>query len=786
MRLLIAVAASALAAASNAAAADQDLDAPPPQIETVVVTGQKRSEDAQKVDIAIAVFNPSELQRRGASDIEGVVDTEPNMTVFDQLGGGMPFLMIRGVGVQDFRVNTSPAASLYVDDVYQSTVMAASFPMFDIQDLEILKGPQGGLYGRNTAAGVAALVSQPAQLNHFGASVTAGFGSFDTASAEGYVNIPVGDVVGLRISGFTQNGQGGPWYSMTGNFHSGAPDRTAGRVSVTWEPGDAIDLRLQLHGGQDDSTLPLPKPVGIWAASGAQLVGGYANGALFNYLRVDPSPASVCSAFFGGRRDDAACQALNGLTPTAMGLSPGQDFSSAGPTRNGLGVGWIGGVADFKYRLGDVTLQSIAAYDWLDDRRQDQWDGVPVPQALVLSHAKAASSSLELRLFYDRGPLDLILGASYSQERLKNVDDLIGYQGVLPILFGSDALRQSFTEPTVSAAGYGHAEYHLDPKLKLTGEFRYTDEAKTHDEQIVILSGPPGGPANPVALSAPYPVTDASLDSRMPTGKLAVEYAATGGLTLYAGASRGAKSGGFATSAAETQPYLPETVAALESGFKGDWFGRTLRIDGSAFYYDVGDFQASATHAANLGAAVGMTNVGRVRDYGLELQAQWLPTEHWRLEAELGAMDARIVKSDYLADDAFGVANAGPAFLHPLQGVNIPNYSRFSGRLDVTYAWDLPAGDKADIALGYAYRSAQDLSLIVYAPEAAVYREPGYGLADLRVGLHDPRRGWAAFAFVGNLSDTRYRTSAAIDGLGGLFEIYGRPRTWGIRLQGTF
>jgi iron complex outermembrane receptor protein len=784
--LVLALATSVVASASAATAADQASDPSTAQIETVVVTGQKRNEDVQKVDIAIAAYNPLELQRRGASDLQSVVENEPNMKVFDQLGGGMPFLIIRGVGVQDFRVNTAPAASLYVDDVYQSTVMAAAFPMFDIQDLEVLKGPQGGLYGRNTAAGAASLVSQPAQTGHFGAGVTAGFGSFDTASAEGFVNIPAGDAIAVRIAGFTEQGQGGPWYSATGRFHSGAPDRTAGRVSITWKPDEAWDLRVQVHGGRDGSSLPLPRPVGIWADLGPTLVDGYANGALYNYLRVAPGPASVCGAFFSGRRDDSGCQALNGLSPAAMDLGTGQDFTSAGPTRNRLDVGWIGAVADLKYRLGDVTLQSIAAYDRLDDRRTVQWDGVPVPQALVLSHTKAVSQSLEVRLFYDRGPLDLILGASYGREELKNVDDLVGYAGVLPILFGSDALRQTYSEPTVSTAGYGHAEYRFNSKLKLTGEFRFTDEAKSHDEQIVILSGAPGGPVDPVALFAPYPPTATSLDSRMPTGKLAVDYAPTAGLTMYASASHGAKSGGFATSAAETRPYLPETVTAIETGFKGDWFGRTLRIDASVFHYDENQFQASATHSANLGAAIGMTNVGRVRDDGLELQVQWLPTERWRLDAQLGAMDATIVKSSYLAADAFQVSSAGPAALHPLQGANIPNYSKFSGRLGVTYAWDLPTGDKADIALGYAYRSTQDLSLIVYAPEAAVYREPGYGLADLRLGLHDPRRGWAVFCFVENLTDTRYRTSAAIDGLGGMFEIYGKPRTWGLRLQGTF
>lgn len=789
---LAVVAATSTVAAEVHAAEGPSATAPTaaeePTVGTIVVTAQKRSENVQHVGIAISAYSESTLKSKGISDVQGLANIEPNIKLFDQVGGGVPILIIRGVGVQDFRVNSTPAASFYFDDVYQSTLVAASYPIYDVQGFELLKGPQGGLYGRNTTAGAVSIVSNKPQLGRFGGSITAGYGSYDTGSGEGYVNVPLGENAAIRMAGFLEKGSGGPWYSTTGHFNSGAPDRIAGRVALRWKPTNALEVNLQFHAGRDDSSLPLPKPVGIWQPSGAAKLTDYANGAYNNYLYANPGASSVCAAFFAGHRDDANCQAVNGLSPAAMGIGPGQDYDSAGPTRNKLKNNWIGGLADIKYQMGELTLQSITAYDRLDYNRTAQWDGIPTPQTLVFYHTGASSFSQELRLLYAHGPLNFIIGASYGHDTLKDSDYLVSYEGLIPYFYGSTAAYQAYSQPTTSKAIYGHVEYSVTPQIKLIGEARYTDEQKRNDESTVILSAPPYGPVAPVVLYPAFPAISARLTAHMPTGKISLNYAPSQSLMLYASISRGEKSGGFfggfASDASQTLPYRPETVVAYEAGFKSDWLDRTLRFNGSVFYYDDNDFQASATHSSPSGAIQGLTNVGRVHDYGVELQVQWVPTRNWRFDASIGTANAKIVSSPYLTGDAFGASNAGA--LHPLQGANIPNYSKFSGHVGGAYSWDLPGGYKADLGLDYDYKSSQDLALIVYAPEAAVYREPGYGLMGLQASLTAPDARWKVFGFIKNLTDQRYRTTAAIDGLGGLFEIYGLPRTWGARAQMSF
>jgi iron complex outermembrane receptor protein len=762
------LASTVLGGISSAVAQDGEASS---SLDVITITAQKREQSVQDVGMTVSVLGGQDMRDQGIDNVSDMAASLPNVSMFDVSGGGLPVVIIRGVGLQDFRANNTPTAAFYVDEVYQASVAAAAATMFDLDHVEVLRGPQGGLYGRNTTAGAIQVISAQPDTEATSGHGRIGYGDWGTVELEGAANLPVSDTLAFRFSGRSVSSGDTYFRSVTSGEEHGEQDRWAGRAQMLWLPNDETEIRFKVHAGADTSETPLLRAIPIWEPLGGTIVPNYANGALFNYAGVAPGAAAICQSFFAGSRDDGRCQTIDGTSNAAQGLADGDIHGSASTFANSLDNNWWGATVTAIRDVGDYSFWSITAYDTMDHGRLVDFDGIALTQQQIDYRSDLTAWSQEFRLLYSGDQLNWVIGANYAEDELAEDTELVGTSGLVPLAFGGlTTADQVYVQSTESWAAYGHAEFAASDAVNLIGELRVTSETKSFA----------GGVSLPQAGGVFIAQTDDEAEFENVSGRLGIEIAASDNVMFYGNLARGFKSGGFfggfVTSSAALIPYDEETITSYEIGFKSDLFDNSLRLNGAAFYYDYQDFQANAREQTGIGASVSrLTNVGDVEVSGFEVDATWLPAAGWTIQAGLGYSDGEIASSSHTTEDIFSLTS------HSLQGVNLPNSSNWSSNLIA--AWEHQLDSHVLTLQGEAaYRSEHDLNFIVYDPETILFREEGYTLANFRAVLAAPDESWALQVFVENAFNQEYRTVARSDGLGGAYEIYGRPRFWGTAL----
>ena len=225
-------------------------------VEEVVVTAQKREQYLSDVGIAVTAFSGDDVRQLGFLEPVDLAAQTPNLNINNTFGAGIANVSIRGIGLNDYAVNNNPAAGIYVDDVYLVSPAMLNFQLFDIESVEVLKGPQGTLYGKNTTAGTVKFASRKPSAETEGYA-TVEYGRKDRFLLEGAVGGEIAPGLGVRIAVQTvQQGEGFQSNRTTGK-DVGEIDRTAWRVILDWSPADAVDVLVNVHGGQDNSDPPL-------------------------------------------------------------------------------------------------------------------------------------------------------------------------------------------------------------------------------------------------------------------------------------------------------------------------------------------------------------------------------------------------------------------------------------------------------------------------------------------------------------------------------------------------
>ncbi|HLF13076.1 MAG TPA: TonB-dependent receptor [Gammaproteobacteria bacterium] len=748
-------------------------------IEEIVVVAQKREQLVQDLGISVTAFSGRSLRERGVDQPEDLPQLIPNVNLQNNGGGGAPVVILRGVGLQSFRINDSPTTAFYVDDVYQTSVASAEWTMFDLERVEVLKGPQGGLYGRNAIGGAIQIISRAPDPEEGGDGYVAlGFGEYSKRELEGAATFALSDTTAVRVAGRWLESSDSPYASVTGGFKQGAEDRGAARVSLRMAPNDNIDLVLRVHGGSDDSELEPLRSVGIYANIG--------NAAVFNAPNVSLAllaglrgqlAAPLCASVASGRGSDpASCATVTGVTPATYGLTNDNPYASVSAFRGFQRSDWTGAAFSAAFNLGDYRLQSITARDSIDYRRFADFDATPAEHLHIDYNTQIDAWSEELRLFYEGSDtVNWVVGLSYAEDELTENSPLYGRQGVLPLLFsGAVFSPQNYDQDTNAFAVYGHAEWRFSQPWNLVGELRYTDEEKS------FVGGARLGFANGVTV--PFLATDDETSFDAISGKLGLEWTLNEDLLAFAAISRGFKTGGFyggfPTSLAQLAPFDEETLWALEVGVKSDWRDGRLRLNASLFHYDRENVQQNAADPASSISIKRITNIGDVDTVGAEADLIWLASDRLSVSLGIGTTDAEV------SDSAFIQAASLPLLPDaPMEGSNIPNYSARS--LSFVGRYDAPLGNDLEyfIQLEGRYQSEQDLSIITHPIEEAIFTEPGYSLWNLRFGLGGAAQRWQAQVFVNNLTDETYRVLARNDGAFGIYELYGLPRTWGVNYQ---
>jgi iron complex outermembrane recepter protein len=515
-------------------------------LEEIVVTAQRREESAQNVGIAMSVLSGQSLAAKSISYVNDLQNAVPSLQVEPAFGSSQPQFRLRGVGFIDYTSNNTAPVGVSLDGVAFALPIQTQGQLFDIDRVEVLRGPQGTLYGRNTTGGEINFISnRPTADPHAGFSLE--YGSHNEVNAEGFVSGSIADGLTGRLAVATE--QGGAWQRNRVTGQSlGDKDKVAVRGQLQWDPAEAIDFRLDVHGAQDKSD-----------EQGLYLLQAYTPG------NGGPAIPADTSRYVTGW----------GLNPTFAKLIGISANSKPGLDNSNDGVDLTANI-DF----GGAKLTSITAYNKLIRREYADWDATQFDDSDEYLNSDLDVFSQELRLAGNHGAFDWVTGVFYSHEDLHE-----NFYSDLTDRLGGIAVT-TYEQAANSLGVFAQGNYQITDTLKATLGVREDHESRELiGLNTAFVPGPP---------SLTGGALGGSITSNLPSGKAELDYKPVSDTLIYGSISRGVKSGGFTahntTSAPAADPFQPERLTAYEIGVKSD-ITRTLRVDTSVFYYRYRDQQ---------------------------------------------------------------------------------------------------------------------------------------------------------------------------------------------------
>ena len=622
-------------------------------LEEIVVTAQRRSQNVQDVPIAISAFSAAELENRGVGETLDLIQYVPNLFGSNNTGlGSANAYYLRGLGNTETIATFDPPVGTYVDDVYLSRQNANNFSFFDIERVEVLRGPQGTLFGRNTTGGaINVILAKPG--DEIAGYAEVGYGRFSKKQTRGSIDLPLDERFALKLSGYYQDDKGYVKNVTTGdrlNDSDGAGLRLAARVEVT--------------------------PDISWNAAAAFMRNDGEN--LLNF-DCNPGNATDCKGRFvtTGLRETFP-------TGTSQFASPGITGRKANYNL-GNNVDQLLVTSNLEIRRGDHTLNLITGV--VDLKQQfalDFFDGrggpsLAVPNPVVrgftrggftiLNDAQHKQFTQEFKLngkLFD-GFLEYVTGVYiYDEKNTTDFADVFsiftGAPGGTPLLLADRTLRNN----TTATAGYFQGDVHFTDQLTLTAGIRYTDEKKTlnaQDNRAVCAVAAPGATClfNANIVAANGRVIPKTLTTKLWTPRFALNYEPNEDILVFASATRGFKSGGWnarATNPTQLLPFDPEKVWSYETGLKAQFFDNRLRANVTAFYLDVSALQTPSAFVNPNGSIAFITqNFADLTNKGLEVEFTAVPVKGLSLYANAGYQDDKYKVSDTLLPNAFGITS---------------------------------------------------------------------------------------------------------------------------------
>jgi outer membrane receptor protein involved in Fe transport len=699
-------------------------------LEEVVVTAQRREQRAQDVGIAISVLSGDSLAQQGVVNVNQLQNNTPNLEVEPAFGGGQPQFRIRGVGFQDYAANNSPTVGVYVDEVAFPVPVMTQGLLFDIDRVEVLRGPQGTLYGRNTTGGaINFLTRNPTTDFHAGGSLEAG--SYGHVVTEGYASGPLSDTVSARFSIGMEHGGGFQHNRVTGQG-LGDADKVAARAKFDWKASENLDMRLTLHAAYDHS----------------EAQGDYLFSDFHTAFGFGPTIPADTDRFATGWGFRPAFAAENGFSPTRK---PGKHNNMAGAD------GYI------DYDFGNVRLSSITSYEQMHRNEVGDWDTTQFAESDVFWGGDEKVFSQELRFASTgEGRLHWVAGAYYSHQTQNEI-----YASDFTNVFGLSA-HITYDQKVESISGFGQAEYVFTDRLKLIGGLRYEHETRDLNN---FTSAFGGGTA--------LPPTDATTDMSPVTGKAELDFKPVDRVLLYASASKGVKSGGFTTyntaSAAGISPFLPEKLYAYEAGFKTN-LTPEFQLNGAAYYYDYRDQQVLSIVCTANGAVGRFANAPKSQIHGFELEGVWQPVGGLRI-----SQSASYKKGEFkeFQDEDVAACQADFGHSHPINRAGDPiKFPKWSYGGDISYDW-LMGGMRVTAQTDYSWHDRYPSWL------GATYDVSSYWLVNASLSLAPAQASWGVTLFARNLFNENYDLTRNFFVNANIAQP-GAPRTYGLRLNYDF
>ena len=731
-------------------------------IEEVIVTAQKREESLQDTPVSVTAFSGEAIEALGFRQSVDITAQTPNFSVGYPNGDtGVPAPFIRGVGLNDFGVLNQGPIAAYMDETYISSNAAQIFQLLDTERVEVLRGPQGTLYGRNATGGAVNFISRK-PTDEWEGWARAGYGSFEMTKFEGAFGGPVTDTVGIRGAILKTDSDGWMKNRFTGNDQNGI-DELAWRVLVEAKPSDELNLLFNVHGGNTKSDAVQYRHLGVWDALG-------------NQCPDSDIRAGLCSDIFG-YSEERPYTTLNGVdVPATPGYDEGNyDFEAKNDTEFwglSLTLDWV---------IGDYIVTSITSYDEMDDFRPEETDDGPNDILTGELSVDQESFSQELRVSWEGGNWNWIAGGYYLSDEATDNTAFDILRDLRPLFIGDDTCSlsppgnptgfcpdafvfksKSGTEQDITSYSFfADASVQVTETLKISAGLRYSDEEVEHDT-IFFFDEPAAG--NPPRAGFP---DSRDTDFSNVSGRFVLDYQMNDDWLFYGGVTTGFKAGGIFSTSDGIAEYDEEELISYEVGFKSTLADGRLRFNGSAFLYDYKDLQVFAFVVVD---GLGFSTISNAADaeiYGAEFEVQWLPIDNLFVNLGLGFLNTKY--EDFVTPDGDFTGNDIPMS---------PEVT-FNGLVQ----YDISLDDMGTVTLQVDFNYQDEVYFDAF--NNPLLSEDDYWMWNARVGWTSADDKWEVAAFGRNLGDEEYMVYAFdLSFFGFNEEMIGTPQAFGI--EATF
>ncbi len=682
-----------------------------PEVKEIVVTGARlRQESVQDVPIAVSVVNAATIEAQRTTNITALSGIVPNLSIgTNTVSPGVPTISLRGFSTRNGDASTEPGVPVYIDGIYQTLITGSMSDVYDIENIEVLRGPQGTLLGKNASAG-AILINRTRPKMTFGGKASIEYGSYNLVQAQGLINVPViADVLAVKLYANYRSRDGWVKNLAVPDHDLGGEKRGTVRAALLFKPTDDFELYLSGDYLWDRSQQPGQRLF----ADTTQVVCG-----AFGFCGPDPDIRRVTSATFLAK--------------------PVSDENNI--------------AANAKWNLGSATLTSITGYRSYKQLNNNDADSTPQPILHLIQLTKTNDFSQELRLTSNahenldlNGKLSWLLAAYYGHAKAPQELGLLAFGGT------STAFQISKRE---SYAVYGHADYLLTPEWEISVGARRSWDQTDHSYTL----REPGTARPPLAAVESRSFRNTSFEA-------GTRYQFNADKMVYFRYAEGYRSGGFVglpTSVATSASYSPEYSTSYELGAKTDWLDGRLRLNATLFTVKFNDLQRDIVRRNPDGTFTEVTqNAASARTRGFELESVARPVKDLTIRANFGYLDAQYLSYETLDGNGNPLDLSGrPLLLAP----------KYTATLDADYAFSLGGSgtqlfDSGNFQMGVNWRSSFTHS----ASDNPIGRQSGYAVVTGALSIGNEAKGYKLTAYVDNLFDKNFKIGG--ETVGGLFKF---------------
>lgn len=763
----------------------------------IIVTANRREEAITDVGVAIQAFSGEQLDKLQVNSTEDLQAVVPSLNV-SRGYQGIPIYTLRGIGFNTINLSATSTVGTYQDEVALAYPFMNSGPVFDLERVEVLKGPQGTLYGRNTTGGLVNFISAKPEFGDFNGSIAVDLGSEETLNTKGHLNIPIGESVALRAAWRTERSWEGWQKSISRDEKQGEVERYGGRLTIAADPIPDMHIELAANFWVNKSDTLAAQAVGFTPNTDP------ANGTLFSLFNAPGLPAYVAANGNNWSSDTADWQPLD---QRAQNIGRGTGIDR--PNSEDSNFYGLRAMLQFDF-TPDVSFISLTGFNHVKRDASYDWSGAPYE--ILSQHAEGEIDSLsqEIRFQGTTGPAEWVVGGYYANDKVVDTNQtLLGENanvGAIRTLilapqaalggasifdafntFGytpADVLTSfrtyrdeaEFDVETFSA--FASADWELSPSLTLTTGIRYTQDTQDYEGCSRDLNGSmlPNVNlfnrffffANYGAITAPISenqcntfdvdtLTFGPVTSRLKEDNVAWRGALTwqpnDDTLLYASVSRGYKAGSTpviaANIATQNRPARQEQLTAYEVGTKLALANRSFNLNLAGFYYDYSDKQLAVYFADPIYTTLlRLDNIPESRAYGIDGDFTWFATDELTLS----------VAGTWLQTEIIGYQGINAAG-QPLDydGFAFPYSPEFSGAATITYDTPITSDLGLRAMVNGRYQSSTSSTIEDFDPLAI----DSYGILNTSLAIYDLDGVWEASIWGRNVTDTYYWSSAA-------------------------